>query len=96
MCAHKGESNEETAARALEQTGLTRTDVYRLYDYYYDDHQVRYFVGVLTEEARKKLFNPQKHILELAWEKDGYAQVKLGKSAGLLRNAYFDIRRLFE
>ena len=91
--ANKDESNEQTAARALEQTGFKYPDVSRLYDYDYIDNNVRYFVGVLTEEARKKLFKPQKHVLELAWEKDGYAQIKLGKSARLLRNAYFDIRR---
>ena len=75
----------------LEQTGLARTDVARLDDYYYD-HKVRYFVGVLTEEARHKRFNPHRHVLDVVWEKDGYAQVKLGKNgAGLLRNVYFDI-----
>jgi len=90
----KDESNEKTAARALEQIGFQYTDVSRLYDYSYDDHTVRYFVGVLTEQARDKRFKPHRHVLDVVWEKDGSAQVKLGKKgAALLQNVYYDLRR---
>lgn len=46
----KGETNEETAARELEETGLKRTDVVRVGDKYIDhcksNGTVRYFIGM--------------------------------------------------
>ena len=84
-----GETNEETAARELEEeTGLKRTDVMRL-DEHYIDHKkrngrvgVRYFLGLLTQDGKHKPLCPEnpKEVLEIGWEKFYPAIDKLKKS----------------
>jgi len=91
----KGETNEETAARKLEELGLKRTDVVRVGHKYIDwkdckSNVVRYFIG-MARDIQLSLHCDLEEGLEIGWEFIERAFLKLEKSEldGVLQEADF-------